>query len=360
MALSAAFAEKEPKVLKKILIISLKHLGDIITTTSVLPLLKKYYPHAAVHYMVNPEGVQLIEKHPLVSAVHVAYRHKRIKDTMVFLQAIRREKFDLILDYSEGDRGALWGLLSGAPERIGYRSKLSHVFRNWSHTALLPDRSKVFDRHVCDCHVEALELLGFPPVSYPLPTIFFSDTAIASAEKIMDSHGVDINSPYCVAHFTACDAIRYWPVENCLEAIDYLSERVGPVLLVSGDYPVERAFMAEIVSKTVGKAVDMAGRFDLEALMAVLDKSRLFIGLDSMVGHMAGALQRPVVSLFGPASDVHWAPRGQYVKVAHADKSCRPCVRGGCLGDQRSACMEELSFHGIVRPLVEELLCLKI
>jgi heptosyltransferase-3 len=90
--------------------------------------------------------------------------------------------------------------------------------------------------------------------------------------------------------------------------------------------------------------------------MAILQKAKIFIGLDSLAGLMAAALGTPSVGIFGPSREKHWAPRGPMVLLAHMNKPCRSCVKGGCLGNNLSACLDELSFKLYVRPLVDEIL----
>jgi ADP-heptose:LPS heptosyltransferase len=95
---------------KKILIISLKHLGDVVTTTCVLPLLRENWPDAPIHYLVNPEAAPLVAEHPLVARVFTAGRKDGRAAEFKMARELRRERYDLVLDYSESDRGALWTL----------------------------------------------------------------------------------------------------------------------------------------------------------------------------------------------------------------------------------------------------------
>ncbi|MDR1921061.1 MAG: glycosyltransferase family 9 protein [Candidatus Adiutrix sp.] len=339
--------------IKKALVISIKHLGDVVTTTCVLPLLRENWPGLEIHYLVNPEAAPLVAAHPLAAKVFTTGRREGAAAAFKLARALRREKYDLALDYSESDRGAFWGLVSGAGLRVGYRSKPAHLFRNLSHTHLLPDRSRAFGRHISACHSQALAALGRPAARAPLPRLYYTEAGRNEARELLGRHQVE--GLYAAAHFTAHDAVRLWPAESCAEAANWLAARVGPVFVVSGRNAGERDFVASILAQSRGRVID-PGPLSLDTLMALLDGAALFMGLDSVVGHMAGALGRPVVSIFGPASEVHWAPRGPRVRVAHSGRPCRPCVTGGCLGHYRSACLRDLSFEDHVRPLAEDLL----
>ena len=349
--------------MKKVLIISLKHLGDLVTTTCIPPLIRQNWPEAEIHYLANPGAGPLVINNPLVAKVHLADRRGGAAASWKLFRALRREKFSLILDYSEGDRGAFWGLATGARERIGYRSKKNHYFRNWSHTKLIPDRALALDRNISYSHAQALALLGRPADVIPLPQVCFTPAGAEKAQNFLRQNGLKPGQAYYLFHMTTRERIRQWPAEHCLEAVNWVNNNLGPVVLAAWSDPAEMEFVAGLIAAADKPVINAAGVLDLDALTALINGSTLFVGVDSLLGHLAGALGRPTVSVFGPYADVHWAPRGPLVKVAHVDRPCRPCVRrggvpgeGGCRGGGLSGCLEDLSFQTYVRPLIEQLL----
>jgi ADP-heptose:LPS heptosyltransferase len=341
----------------KFLCISLKHLGDVVTVTAVLPILKDNFPDSEIHFLANPASAPLVKHHKLVDEVIVSDRKAGFGENLKLLRKLRKEKYDYVLDYSEGDRGAMWSFLSGGEAKLGYASKRSHLFRNLVPHYLLPDRSMVVERPVTFCHADFARAIGCVFQEVPDPSLFTTGEGREAAAKFLKENSV--SGPYAAVHFTAIDAIRLWPAKHCAEAIDFLSETVGPVLIFTSSSDEERSFIGEILKSAKGNAI-LAAALDLDTVMGLLENAKIFIGLDSLVGHMAAALKVPTVGIFGPSREKHWAPRGPAVRVAHVDKPCRSCVSGGCLGNNLSACLEELSFGKYVRPLVEELLALNL
>jgi heptosyltransferase-3 len=292
--------------------------------------------------------------------VHQADRRGGLAENWRLFRSLRRERFDLVLDYSEGDRGALGGLASGAGERIGYRGKKSHIFRNLSHTRLIPDRTlpEALARNISQSHAQALALLGHPVGEIPLPQVCFSPDGEQKAQNFLRQNALEPGQRYVLFHLTT-QRIRQWPEKHCLEAINWVNENVGQVLLTGGSDPTELEFVNSLIAEADRPVINAAGALDLDSLSALVNGAALFVGVDSLLGHLAGALGRPTVSVFGPYSAAHFAPRGPQVKVARVDCPRYPCVssggpgQGGCRPSGYSGCLEDMSFQTYVRPLIE-------
>jgi heptosyltransferase-3 len=93
----------------------------------------------------------------------------------------------------------------------------------------------------------------------------------------------------------------------------------------------------------------------LEELAAVLERTALFIGVDSAPMHMAAALKVPVIALFGPSGEHNWGPWGDGHVVLSSPYLCRPCGEDGCLGSKRSDCLEAISARQVMAA-VEQIL----
>jgi ADP-heptose:LPS heptosyltransferase len=152
--------------------------------------------------------------------VHTTGRSDDLSTKWRLLNRLRWEKFDLALDYSEGDRAAFWGLASGIPIRVGYRGKPSYFFRNLSHTHLLPDRAQIFDRHITSCHAEALNLFGVSNPEIPSPMVYFSNEASVRAGAFLaEAYGVENGlrpkAPYAVVQLYSHNISRRWNRKGC-------------------------------------------------------------------------------------------------------------------------------------------------
>ena len=96
--------------------------------------------------------------------------------------------------------------------------------------------------------------------------------------------------------------------------------------------------------------VNLSGKVSLQQLAGLIDRSEFLICVDSLPFHMASALKKPVVAIFGPTSEVTWGPwRNERAEVVAMPFSCRPCYQDGCGGSKRSDCIESISVERVLQ-----------
>lgn len=127
-----------------------------------------------------------------------------------------------------------------------------------------------------------------------------------------------------------------------------LLERGKRVVVTSGPDEAEKE-----MAKEIGKGFDvqvLAGEISLKELGALIGLSELLICVDSLPLHMASALKKEVVAIFGPTSDVTWGPwRNPKARVVAQNFSCRPCYQDGCGGSKYSDCLHTLPVAQVLR-----------
>src|SRR5258707_10609073 len=97
--------------------------------------------------------------------------------------------------------------------------------------------------------------------------------------------------------------------------------------------------------------INLAGRLTLKELGALIDACRCLVCVDSLPMHMASALKRPCVALFGPSSEIAWGPwLNADARVVTQSYSCRPCNLDGCGGSKVSDCLTHLTAEAVLPP----------
>ena len=161
---------------KRILVIKLKQPGDVLVSSPVIAALKEAWPESRVTYLV-PRGTEaMVSGHPGLDGLMVVDRRGATwGQTLSFLRDLRRQRFDLVLELSGGDRGAIYAWLTGARQRLGFAHPRQPFWQRYGcFTRLLP-RPPV-RMHMVDQNLEAVRALGIEPRNPRLQ--FFWDEAV--------------------------------------------------------------------------------------------------------------------------------------------------------------------------------------
>jgi ADP-heptose:LPS heptosyltransferase len=168
--------------------------------------------------------------------------------------------------------------------------------------------------HVADFALQLLAQLGVPG---PPPVTGFSlnDAELALTQPFFASHGIDpIRQPIVVVHPGSGNLAKRWPLENFATLIETLEGQLGVRTVVVTGY-AETDLMARLRSLLRVASLLAAESWPLIPTAALIAQATVFVGHDSGLTHLAAALQRPTVAIFGPTDPEIWAPRGKYVTV---------------------------------------------
>ena len=331
---------------KKILVVKLRHLGDVLLTGPVFTALKQALPQAEVDAYIYKEALPMLEGHPGIDRL-IGYDRNwkkrsffaRIGKEAGLLMDIRKRGYDLVVNLTEGDRGVMAALASKAKIRAGFRPK-----GNWQQKALTHIAKDCPSlRHTVERNLDVLRRIGiFPPLD---PRDLFLHIPEAARERAKVISG---GSPFVLIHPTSRWRFKCWTVSKMRELAKKLLEEGRRVILTAGPDPIEKEMAREIVDGL--NILNLGGAISLKELGAMIDLSDLLVCVDSVSFHMASALKKPVVALFGPTSEVTWGPwRNPHARVVAMEKSCRPCYLDGCGGSKRSDCLESLSVEAVLR-----------
>jgi heptosyltransferase III len=340
------------KHVKKILVVKLRHLGDVLLTGPVFRALKQAIPQAEVDAFIYKEATPMLEGHPDIDNL-IGYDRNwkrggffaRIGKEMALLRKIRKRGYDLVVNLTEGDRGVLAALASKAKIRAGFRPKGKWQQKALTHIA--KDCPSL--RHTVERNLDVLRRIGiFPPLESRDLYFHLPETARQRAKLLA---GIE---PFVLIHPASRWRFKCWPSAKTRQLAERLLKEGRRVILTSGPDPVEME-MAKEISQGLD-ILNLAGKITLKELGALIEIAELLVCVDSVAFHMASALKKPVVALFGPTSDVTWGPwKNPHARAVSLKRSCRPCYLDGCGGSKKSDCLESLSLDtvlGAVRSLL--------
>jgi heptosyltransferase I len=355
----------------KILLIKLSAVGDVVHTLPVLNKLRRRYPNAQIDWLVTPAIGELLQHHPALNHVIEFERDTSappwawaaLSSYARLAMKLRPIGYDLAIDLHCQVRSAFLAFMSGASVRIGFDKERPEVWANsrtvtddfrkhawqgaregawlfYTHRIPLP----TMDVHVIDHYQSVGTLLGFDAG----PTDFSFRIPQAAHDRIdslLRQRGIRDARPVIIAPRGNWETKR-WPDEKSAEIARHFLERGQTVVLVGA--PRERA-VGENIARLAPGVVDLTGETTLSELAALISRAALCIAHDSGPMHLAVALDRPVVALFGPSDPVWAAPYHRDNAVVRADLSCSPCYLRrlkNCVHGH--ACMEDLSAQAVI------------
>lgn len=340
----------------KILIIKLRHHGDVLLTTPVFYNLHKHFPNAQIDAYVYKDTWPMLAGLPFIHEGILYDKnwkkqgklHRFIQEAKL-LRKIRRNHYDMVINLTEGDRGAIAARISKAQYRIGVDPKGSGFKgkAGW-FTHLIPDVNGI--RHTVETNLDALRILGiFPSVNDRYLQFYIPQEDQKWVEQLLQNHGI---GEYFLAHPVSRWMFKCWPAEKVAACIDQIyTDTHIPFLLTAAPVEEEMAFNKRVLSFIKqAKIIDLSGQLNLKQLGALIKGAKALLTVDSVPMHMSAAFKTPVIALFGPTSDKRWAPwQHSQAKLVFQNFACRPCYQPGCAKTHRSDCLETLEVDQVMQ-----------
>lgn len=267
----------------------------------------------------------------------------RLLQETKLLQRIRKGNYDLVINLTEGDRGALAAKVSKARYTVGFDAEGSGMKgKNKCYTHVVRICHK--PRHTVERHLDVLRCLG---ISIPENErdIFFH-----IPQECKTKIATLVPNDYTLIHPVSRWLFKALPTKTIANLIKELHAQGKNIVLSSSPDPQELAMCEEILVQTKEIPIcNLAGKTSLKELGALIEQAELLITVDSLPLHLSSALKTPVVAIFGPTSDETWAPWcNPNSRIVTKSMPCRPCYMPGCGGSGRSDCLETLELSKIL------------
>ena len=344
-----------PENLRRVLVVKLAHLGDVLLVSPVLSVLKARAPHAEVDALVYADTAPMLEGHPALSQLFALGRGNalsRLGSELSLLKRLRGRRYDLVVALSDKPRIAWMTRISGARYAVTPARSDRPGFwqRSFTHFYPLPRGNT---RHTVEVHLDALRRLGLRVEPGEKRIVMVPGReAEQRVDGVMAKHRLEPKR-FVQMHPASRWLFKCWPAERVAELIDILHSRGERIVLTGAGDGNEAAYMDEVRKRLRQPVVDLAGQLDLKALAALAARARLFVGVDSAPMHVASAMGTPTVALFGPSGDVEWGPWQVAHRIVASDMPCRPCGINGCGGSNRSECLETLPLERVLAAIDE-------
>jgi lipopolysaccharide heptosyltransferase I len=357
---------------RNILLIKLSAVGDVVHTIPVLNKLRRRYPAARLDWLVTPAIGELLRHHPAITAVikfarqewSAPWRLAPFASYARLAAELRASRYDLVVDMHGQLRTALLTLATGAPVRIGFdrpraevwdatKRKFPELARRhawqgaregswlaYTHHIAVP----TLDLHAVDRYLNIGPLLGLDDgpadFSFAIPP-----EAERRIDALAESYDIAKTKLIVMAPGTIWDT-KQWRSGGFAEVARYFLQKKFAVTLIGSGR--ERARCAEVAASAPG-AVNLAGETTLTELAALIRRATICLTNDSGPMHLAVALGRPVVSVFGPTDPIWIGPYRRDGAVLQAKLPCSPCyLRQLSRCSHGHACMRNVSASAVI------------
>lgn len=313
---------------KRILVIRLRSIGDTVLCTPSLIALRRFLPEARIDVLLEGWVAPLLDEFKGLNNVLIAGRD--FTERLQTAREIRAHRYDVVFNLHGGTTSTFFARASGAPHMVG--------FANYQYSFLynhrMPPAAEFWGRkdlHSAEQQLALLGSVGVPVQDKPASSLRVTEKAAASLAAKLEAKaqtaGLSLGRTALVHPVAAFDT-KQWATENFARIAEFLSEKGFFSVAVST--PAEAGVLNKLVrdSKAPIIAFDDLSLPEITALAA---RSRLFVGNDSGIAHMAAAVGTPSVVIFGSSNRVHWRPwTSTPNEIIYNEFPCQPCAGYTC------------------------------
>lgn len=300
-----------PEKIKKILIIKLIAMGDILVLLPTIHAVRQNYPNAKIYFLTTSSMKPLLENSPDLDGIITLTIPPW--NFISFISKLRQYKFDIVLELSHYYRlVSLITFFAGIPHRIGF--DISGQGRN----TLLTKRVKYPDNlHEVESFGCIAAVIGAPLKEKKLiaPTFRTAETDAQYIETFLQKN--NIKKLIAIHPGTSATAkSRRWPTDRFAKLADDLSERGYQIAFTGAEE--EKPIVEKILSQSNKNHTNLVGQTTLSQLLELFKRAKLVISLDTGPLHLAASSGTPVLGLYGANTPVKWGPYGsQHRTIYH-------------------------------------------
>lgn len=319
-----------PQNPKKILVITLSNLGDVIMTTPVIMRLRMAFPAAQISVIVGPKAQGLLASSRNIYEIIPYDKRAKLKSKKDFILSLREQAWDWIVDLRH--------------------TAIPALIKNGKSSPLFLRRHKKKMKR--ESHLEVLEWMGLDPQPTK-PFDFFQEKDEISMLAKLKSLGISEKAGWIIIAPGAASERKRWSSKSFRELAEKLAQKTGKTILLAGS-PEEKPIAQKVLQGLSARTYVVCGETNLAESAALISHAALVVANDSALMHLGFELNVPTVGIFGPTEHRLYGHIGPKFRIAAADPKLCFC------NDHLKPKAERSCFHGLnveqVYAFCEELL----
>ncbi len=353
---------------KRILVLRMDLIGDLVLSLPVVRLLKRTYPDAEIDLLAIPSSSKVVMSDPDLAQV-IAYdpniwrRPKALlkmqnwREVRVLRGRLQARHYDLAVSVF-GPWAAILAVLSGAQRRVGFGRESYPGFMTDSVPGAHWQPSDHL--HEVDYCLKLSQAAGAAITSNDrIPQLYVDPQAREEIDELLLQEGIRLDKPIIACHVSSNNGqSKRWPIPYWAKLIDQLISNEGMTVVLTGA-PNDLPLIETILRCAHEQPVNMAGKTSLTQLAALLQRANLLITGDSGPMHIAAAVGTPLIAIHGPTDPVKSGPVSPHATVLRSNIWCSPCYTAkGKPADCRfftTQCMKDITVEQVLTIIRQKL-----
>jgi lipopolysaccharide heptosyltransferase II len=343
---------------KRILIIRLSAVGDVLRVLPAFHVLKKNFPDSYIAWAVEEKGRDILEAHPDIDEVIIFPKkdllrklksRKEIgaglKEFFSFIREIRKRRFDLVVDFHGLFKSGIISFLSGATERVGFTMAFSKEFNFLFNNRRFPLDKKRISR--IDRNLTLLKKMGLD-INHKAPVIHVPESDREDIRRFFKQQRIDFRRPVIAIHPGTSPTTPYkrWePYRYAVVADQVIEKNAAQIIFTWSSQEI--GTVKEITNLMKYRGIVAPETKNLCQLAEIFRSCDLYLGSDTGPMHLAAFAGTPVVAIFGPTDHVVNDP---YIYTPHIiirrETECSPCRKKDCI---KRECMKGITEENVIR-----------
>jgi lipopolysaccharide heptosyltransferase II len=345
---------------KRILVIRLDLIGDLVLSLTVVRALKRTYPEAEIDLLAMPASAKVAIFDPNITEIitydpNIWRRPKALlqlknwREARALWRKMHARHYDLAVSVY-ANWAAILAVASGAARSVGYGREGYPGFMTDSVPGGIPGRWRHYapldDKHEVDYCLELARAAGatLTPADR-IPRLYTDEQTQRSVEQLLSAGGVQPGQPIIACHINSNNGqSKRWPVPYWATLIDRLISKAGAAVVLTGA-PSDLPQIETVTQRMREQALNLAGKTSLTQLAALLQRADLLISGDSGPLHMGVACDTPIIGIYGPTNPSLGGPVSPDATILRSGIWCSPCYNARDTADCRfytTQCMKNI------------------
>jgi heptosyltransferase-2 len=334
------------KEIQQVVVRGTNWVGDSVMTVPALRALRRVVPQAKITLVLRPGVRGLFADADFVDELLV-YDRRNMFSAFTQAREWKKRNFDLALLFQNAFEAALIPFLAGVPLRLGYATESRQALL--SHPLALPDwRSSRHEVFYYLYLVTALEQLLYQTSniceSDPDASLKLSESRIQEATQLLRANGLNTDGRIvAICPGSINSRAKRWPADSFAKLADKLLEEGRQIAFVGSK--AEEDVTREVTRRMSGRSVVLTGKTTIDQLTSILAVVDLVVTNDTGPAHIAAALGRPTLVIFGPTNPLTTRPFSGQAEILRHPPDCAPCMLRDCPIDHR--CMTAITVEEV-------------